>query len=464
MIGRQISHFYIIRALGGGGTGVVYEAQDTRLPRSVALKLLNAAVATNAAALRRFTREARLMSSLNHPNICGVLDADHGDGHAFIAMELLHGVSLKSRLSMERLAFDEILDIAVQISEGLAAAHDQGIIHRDVSPGNVFVTSSGLVKLLDFGLATLVTTMDGDAKVSDEFRVAGTVAGTLHYMAPELLSGDAPPDHRCDLYSLGALLYHMATGAPPFGTPPFGAPPHRTATQNALVMAIRHTPHVPVRTAAPEFPAALGDLIDRLLAKRPADRFQTARAVRSELEVVRLSVRLSVLKSQGNATAPEATSAVPPARAIGIAVLPFQVIASQDSMSQNLRDGLVECISSELSCITGVHVAPRTSTRALAGETARDIGARLGVALVLEGTLQYDAGRVRVTANLVEASRERSVHSPLVVERTGTDTFRVQDEIAREIRDGLTAALVSVMSAGRGPRGSRLLVNEGGGV
>jgi serine/threonine protein kinase/tetratricopeptide (TPR) repeat protein len=422
MIGRQISHFYIIRALGIGGMGVVYEAQDTRLPRSVAIKLLKPAVAKDVDAIRRFKREARLASSLNHPNICAVLDVDEGDGQAFIAMELLHGRSLKSRLSTEPLPLDDILDIAGQVADALAAAHEQGIIHRDVTPGNVFLTNGGFVKLLDFGLAKHFPATEGNAETTDDLTAAGAVVGTVHYMAPELLVDDAPTDHRCDLFSLGAVLYQMATGARPFDL----------SSRNALISAIRHQQHVPVRQLAPQHPAELGRIIDRLLAKRADDRHQSARALRCELDALR----------HASYTSTVAARPLDASRGVTVAVLQFLIVGDVCAESATLRDGLAEDISSRLSGLPDVHVAPRTSTRARSGESVREIGERLGVGLVLEGSLQQSGGRVRVTANLVDAMHERSVRPTLIVERECDDALRAQDEIAREICHGLTPSLV----------------------
>ena len=277
MIGCQVSHFYIIRQLGSGGMGVVYEAQDTRLPRSVAIKFLKSTLSMNSDALRRFKREAQLASSLNHPNICTILDVDEADGQSFIAMELLRGRSLKSRLSGEPLPFSEIIDIAGQVADALAAAHDQGIMHRDIAPGNVFLTESGLVKLLDFGLAKHFSILEADGQTTDDLTAPGAAAGTLAYMAPEQLAEDASVDSRSDLYSLGILLYQMTTGARPFDVAP----------RNVLVSAIQSQAHVPVRTLRPQVPAGLERIIDKLLAKRPEDRYQTAHALRTDLDGLR---------------------------------------------------------------------------------------------------------------------------------------------------------------------------------
>src|SRR5262245_11987579 len=203
MIGRHVSHFYIIRNLGSGGMGVVYEAQDTRLPRSVAVKFLKPTLSRDTEAIRRFKREARLASSLNHPNICTVLDVDEGDGLCFIAMELLRGRSLKERLSAGSIGLDEVLSIAIQAADALANAHDHGIVHRDITPGNIFLTDAGLVKLLDFGLAKYFGTSADDGSVSDDMTETGALVGTLHYMAPERLQSEDRKSTRLNSSHLG---------------------------------------------------------------------------------------------------------------------------------------------------------------------------------------------------------------------------------------------------------------------
>ena len=276
MIGRQISHFYIIRTLGTGGMGVVYEAQDTRLPRSVAIKVLKEELSKDVDAVRRFKREARLAASLNHPNICTILEVSEDESQSFIAMELLEGTSLKSRLQGGPLWLGEIVDIASQVADALGAAHGQGIIHRDITPGNIFLTAGGLVKLLDFGLAKHFPTSTGDDQTTDALTSIGTVAGTIHYMSPEQLAGAVPVDSRCDLFALGVVLYQMATGARPFDILP----------RSALRSAIQSQPHVPMRQLAPHHPVQLERIIDSLLAKRPDDRYQSAGTLRAELDVV----------------------------------------------------------------------------------------------------------------------------------------------------------------------------------
>ncbi|MEP7000535.1 MAG: protein kinase [bacterium] len=421
MIGKQVSHYYIIRALGSGGMGVVYEAQDTRLPRSVAIKFLKPAMSRDVDAVRRFKREARLASSLNHPNICTILDAEEDNGQLFIAMELLRGRSLKSRLTGEPLPLGEILDVASQISDALIAAHGQGIIHRDISPGNVFLTDSGIVKLLDFGLAKHFQMAEDDGGTIDDMTATGAVAGTIHYMSPEQLAEESPVDYRCDLYSLGAVLYQMATGARPFDMSPRGA----------LIAAIQEQPHVPMRQLAPQHPAELERIVGRLLAKNPGDRYQTARAVRAELDALRQR-----LQTTHSPTRQSTESSV-----ASVAVLPFAIVGASDAKVADFRDGLAEDISSRLGELVGLRVAPRTSTRILADQSIRDIGERLGVAMVLEGTVQHAGERVRVTANLVDAEQERSICPSLRIDRPFDDVLLVQDDIAREVCDGLASSL-----------------------
>ena len=418
MIGRQISHFYVIRTLGTGGMGVVYEAQDTRLPRSVAIKVLREELSKNTDAVKRFKREARLASSLNHPNICTILEVAEDESQSFIAMELLEGTSLKSRLLGTPLSLAEIVAIANQVADALGAAHDQGIIHRDITPGNIFLTAGGLVKLLDFGLAKHFPTSTGDGQTTDDLTGFGAVAGTIHYMSPEQLSG-AGVDYRCDFFALGAVLYQMATGARPFDILP----------RNALSSAIQLQPHMPMRQLAPHHPVQLERIIDRLLAKHPDDRYQSAATLRAELDALQ------------RGAAPAALEAEFKAASTSVAVLPFEVLGALDANTLSLRDGLAADVSSRLSRLAAVRVAPRTSIRALNDLSVREIGKRLGVEMVLEGTLQRTDTRVRVTANLIDAAQERAVFPSLVIDRACGDALTTQDDVARDVSDGIAAVL-----------------------
>ena len=420
MIGRQVSHFYVIRSLGSGGMGTVYEAQDTRLPRSVAIKFLKPALSRNIQAVRRFKREARLASSLNHPNICTVLDVDEGDGQSFIAMELLQGVSLRERLASGPISVDDVLDIGTQVADALAAAHDQGIMHRDITPGNIFIADGGLIKLLDFGLAKHFAAFEDDGQVTDDLTEPGTVAGTVHYMAPEQFADPAALDHRCDLFSLGAVLYQMATGAKPF----------QAKSKSEVIALIREQPHVPPRQLAPDAPVQLEGIIDRLLAKRPGDRYQSALALRADFDLMRRSRTLAPPRPAGELESGRASAAV----------LPFEIVGAAGPRLEDFRDGLAEDISSRLSGIRSLRIAPRTSTRRVAGESVREIGRRLDVQMVVEGSVQQADNRVKVIASLVDAAGERALLPSLRVERRFDDLLSVQDDIAREIVGGLAGS------------------------
>jgi tetratricopeptide (TPR) repeat protein/tRNA A-37 threonylcarbamoyl transferase component Bud32 len=274
MIGQHLSHFFLIRAIGAGGMGVVYEAQDTRLPRSVAIKVLKDELATNVGAVRRFKREARLAGSLNHPNICTILDVSETESQAFIAMELLEGESLKARLLRAPLSSMEIVDIIRQVVDALASAHARGIVHHDITPANIFLTTSGLVKLLDFGLATHAPAA-ADDEATDEVERDEVLAGTIHYMAPEQFADAAVVDFRCDFYALGAVMYEMVTGTRPFAA----------VSRRALIDAIQREPHVPAADRRRHHPLALTRIVDRLLAKRPDQRYQSSIALRADLEL-----------------------------------------------------------------------------------------------------------------------------------------------------------------------------------
>jgi serine/threonine protein kinase len=221
LLGRTVSHYRIVRQLGAGGMGVVYEAEDTRLRRSVAVKFLSSLLAQDAPTLERFEREARAASSLNHPGICTVHAIEQHEGQSFIVMELVDGEPLSSRMAGQPLEIGQLLDFGIQIADALESAHGKGIVHRDLKPMNMMVTPRGQVKILDFGLAKFerldsaagATTSPTAPPRGADLTAAGTVFGTVHYMSPEQARG-LPTDARTDLFSLGAVLYQMAAGGP----------------------------------------------------------------------------------------------------------------------------------------------------------------------------------------------------------------------------------------------------------
>jgi serine/threonine protein kinase/Tfp pilus assembly protein PilF len=433
LLGRTVSHYRIIRQLGAGGMGVVYEAEDTRLRRSVALKFLSSELAQDAPMLERFEREARAASALNHPGICTVHAIEQEQGQSFIVMELVEGEPLSTRLAGHPLEIGQLLDLAIQMADALESAHGKGIVHRDLKPMNMMITPRGQVKILDFGLAKFEgpgsassQTTSPTAPPRADLTAAGTVFGTVHYMSPEQARGLAT-DARTDLFSLGAILYQMASGDRPF----------EGDTQAVIFDAILNRDPRPLAEANPAMPEALGPILEKALEKDRSLRYQTATELKTDL--LRLRRKLDGSRSGPAATA---DSKAPARRAErSIAVLYFENLSGVKE-DEYLRDGITEDILTDLSKITGLSVFPRTTMLAFRDQkaSAADVSRQLRADFALEGSLRRAGNRLRINTQLVDAETGFPVWSERY-DREMSDIFEVQDEIAHKIAEALRIKL-----------------------
>ncbi|MBZ5617127.1 MAG: protein kinase [Acidobacteriia bacterium] len=487
MIGKTVSHYKILSTLGKGGMGVVYRAEDLRLGRTVALKFVPEALASDRSALERFQREARAVSALNHPGICTLHDIDESDGRPFLVMECLEGQTLKARIE-KNLSVDEVVDIAIQVVDALDTAHSRGIVHRDIKPANIFVTNRGQVKMLDFGLAKMLG--GGSGNVSQDSQMAtvavnelvtspGSTIGTVAYMSPEQARGEEL-DARTDLFSFGVVLYEMVTGVLPF--------PAKSVAMT-FVAILQSTP-VPPSRMRPEVSAELERIIDKALEKNRDLRYQNASDLRADLKRLQRdtgSNRISSQTAKGvpatapsvterpssgsqsvaapvdDASSPSQATAAPGSRRIialavlaallvavgawylflwekpldSLAVLPF-VNVGGDQSTEYLSDGITESIINNLSQLPQLSVR---SFSAVAHFKNKEVnpqasGNELKVRAVLTGRLVRRGDEFAISAELVDVRGNRQIWGSQYTRKVN-DMLAIEGEISREISERL---------------------------
>jgi non-specific serine/threonine protein kinase len=460
MIGETVSHYKILEKIGEGGMGVVYKAEDTRLKRTVALKFLPAEMTRDAQAKERFVQEAQAASALDHPNICTIHQIDEtDDGRTFICMTCYDGETLEERIATGPLSVEEAAGIAAQIAAGLAKAHAQGIVHRDVKPANVFLTGDGQVKIFDFGLAKLA----GLSRLTRD----GTAVGTAAYMSPEQTSGE-DVDHRTDIWALGAVLYEMISGKLPFDG----------AHEPALIYSIMNKDPEPLSDRDGDTPEAVAAIAGKCLAKSPEDRYPNAGELASELrQRTKTSTDIPLFDPHGMSGARSKRPTT--LRMLGLAlvlilalagayfvysrlsalgggadedgrtmlvVLPFENLGPPEN--DYFADGVTEEITSRLAASSGLGVISRTSAfqYKAANKSIKEIGEELRVDYVLEGTVRWDHpedgdSRVRVTPQLIRVADDTHVWTDQY-DGVLSDIFAVQTEIATQVIDQLNVTLL----------------------
>jgi len=438
-IGQTFSQYKVLRKIGSGGMGVVYEAEDSRLGRKVAVKFLPGEMASDSQLLERFQREARAASALNHPNICTIHAIEQHERQHFIVMELLEGQTLSQRMTQQTFDLDKLLPVAIQIADALESAHAKGIVHRDIKPANIFLTERGQVKILDFGLAKVeklqfasesTSLAFGDTSAeTNALTSPGSAIGTIMYMSPEQARGGLV-DARTDLFSLGTVLYQLATGSLPFSGD----------TSAVIFDAILNREPMPADMVNSGLPREFARIIEKALEKDRNLRCQSATELKTDL--IRLKRDLeSGKKAAAAATSTDSKAGIAKAGPKSLAVLYFENLSGVKE-DEYLRDGITEDIITELSKIRGLNTYSRPTVLAFRDKsvTPVQIGQQLKAAYVLTGSLRRAGNRLRITTQLVDTQTDFPLWSERY-DREMKDVFEVQDEIARKIAEALRVTL-----------------------
>jgi serine/threonine protein kinase/Tfp pilus assembly protein PilF len=468
MIGQQISHYRVLGKLGGGGMGVVYEAEDLKLGRHVALKFIPENLTGDPKALERFEREARAASQLNHPHICTIHGIEDNNGHPFIVMEKLDGESLKQHISGHALGLEEVLDIGVQVADALVASHAKGIVHRDIKPANIFMTPGGQVKVLDFGLAKLVhMASDDGASTDDSLTAVGVIPGTAVYMSPEQARSETI-DGRSDLFSFGVVMYEMSTGKKPF-----------TGSNSLMTLdAVLHQKPVPPRDLNPKIPTELEGIIGKAMEKDRQHRYQSAAEMKSDLVLLRRETESGLVKTGSHTAKLRVTTKtfghdtrllkysliavaallVTVLAAIGawwykhrevasseqrnaIAVLPLQNM-NGDFNIDYLRFALSDELTSVLTYARSLEVRPSSMTRRYVAVDfdPKKVGQELRVGRLLTGSFRKQGDQLLVTLEAIDVPTDRLLWQGTVTVKA-EDTIGLQEQLSAQVQHGLLPVL-----------------------